>query len=302
MLVEIPARLVLLTAAFALLVFVSAADAARAPASFDKAKAGSLVAPPGNRHAQNMARDKKMSPSSRAQDACEADEFVVHVSPETGKQTRVYRRKNSRVIFYQSGMTIDADGAPNAYHPIEELGLDDLRQAGRNGDWWGVVVDQKGEPVVQRHGDFAGFYVSQTWLRREDGLFPDTDARHWVDAREVRYIAIPKTVWEPAGIGPGDLAMVVNMENGKASYAIVADWGTEDTLGEGSIALAIALEIAPDARLGGTDKDVFYVVFPNSAAKPRWPRRPAEMSRSTRRLFAAWGGREKVAACRAKEP
>jgi hypothetical protein len=32
-------------------------------------------------------------------------------------------------FFYQSKMSIDADGAPNAYHP-DNIGLDDLKNAG----------------------------------------------------------------------------------------------------------------------------------------------------------------------------
>ena len=35
-------------------------------------------------------------------------------------------------FFYESGMTIDADGAPNAYHP-DNTGLDDLANAGTPG-------------------------------------------------------------------------------------------------------------------------------------------------------------------------
>jgi hypothetical protein len=42
-------------------------------------------------------------------------------------------------------------GAPNAYHP-EDKGLDFLANAGKTGNWWGIVTEDgtpSGKPVVQ---------------------------------------------------------------------------------------------------------------------------------------------------------
>jgi hypothetical protein len=109
---------------------------------------------------------------------------------------------------------------------------------------------------------------------------------------------VPKSVFKAAGVDKGDLAFVFNEENGKSSFAIVADWGTEDTLGEGSIALGDALGIDSDPRTGGQDDGVAYVIFPGSAARPRWPREHDEMKTCARDLAADWGGREALARLR----
>jgi len=217
--------------------------------------------------------------------------LIVHTSPQTGKKTTVYRRVGSSAVIYFSGMTIDADGAPNAYHPTERRGLDSLNHAGANGRWWALVLDEHKRPVVQKSGLFKGFYVSQTWLSREDDLYPETDPRYWVDARTVPYIAVPKSVWKRAGIEKGDLAYVVNEITGRASAAIVADWGTEETLGEGSISLGDALGFESSSpRTGGQDSGIDCIVFPRTAANPRWPRDVAEMAVKAQQLFQEWGG------------
>jgi hypothetical protein len=231
----------------------------------------------------------------------EVQVLLVHTSPANQKKTTVYRRADSPVVTYFSGMAIDADGAPNAYHPSGWRGLDTLSHAGSDGRWWALVVDEEGKPVIQKSGPFKGYYVSQTWLSREDDRYPESDPRYWVDATSVPYLAIPKSVWKRAGIQKGDLAYVINEKNGRASAAIVADWGTEETLGEGSIALAEALGFdSSDARTGGEESGVTYVVFPGSAGTPRWPRDPAEMSSTARRLFQEWGGSDALDDIRAR--
>ena len=197
-------------------------------------------------------------------------------------------------------MAIDADGAPNAYHP-DNLGTDDLVNAGHLGNWWALVTD-RGEPIIQRQGPFEGFYVSMTWLHREDGLHTPSDPEYWVDARHVPYLAIPRSVFEPAGIGKGDLAFVLNEQTGAASYAIVADWGTEETLGEGSIALAELIGVPSSPRVGGVPGGVVYLVFPNSAARPRWPRSESDMQVKIRDYFIRFGGRQLLDLCRAGVP
>lgn len=225
--------------------------------------------------------------------------LVVHVSPETQKKTPVFRRDGSTATVYFTGMTIDADGAPNAYHPDGAPGLDALENAGADGKWWGVAQDGDGEPIIQESGQYKGYYVSSTWLTREDDFYPAGDPRHYVDSRTVPYIAIPRTVWEAAGVERGDLAYVFNLKNGKSSVAIVADWGTEDTLGEGSIALAQALGFASsNPRTGGEDDGIAYVVFPDSESKPRWPRDLDEMRSAGESLLRSFGGREAVESIR----
>jgi hypothetical protein len=219
---------------------------------------------------------------------CRVEPFLTHVAPTSGKRTAVFRRAGSKAIFYRSGMAIDADGAPDAYHP-DDLGIDALIHAGRPGNWWALVAEN-GEPIIQTKGDYKGFYISMTWLHREDGLYSLADPEYWVDARHVPYIAVPRSVFEPAGIDKGDLAFVFNEQTGASSYAVVADWGTEETLGEGSIALAERLGVPSDPRVGGVPDGIIYIAFPNSAARPRWPRDAAEMADKASQFLTRFGG------------
>jgi hypothetical protein len=83
---------------------------------------------------------------------------------EIGNYT-VWQISGQTTFFFKSGMTIDADGAPNAYHPDKNKGLDDLSNAGSEGHWWGIVTDngqEDGEPVIQEDGPYRGYYISNT--------------------------------------------------------------------------------------------------------------------------------------------
>jgi hypothetical protein len=228
--------------------------------------------------------------------ACKIGRLVTHEAPSSGRRTPVFRRAGSEAVFYRSGLAIDADGAPNAYHPDDLSGIDALVHAGVPGNWWALVTEN-GEPILQKGGTYTGFYVSMTWLHREDGLYSPVDPRYWIDAREVPYLAIPRSVWEPAGIDKGDLAVVLNEKANRISWAIVADWGTEETLGEGSIALAETLKVPSDPRVGGVPEGIAYLVFPNTAGRPRWPRDVGEMERKVAELLAEFGGKAMLNAC-----
>src|SRR5687767_14284317 len=64
---------------------------------------------------------------------------------------KVERPRGETAFVFHGGLAIDADGAPNAYHP-EDRGIDHLANAGRPGNWWAVVTDDrssKGTPIVQ---------------------------------------------------------------------------------------------------------------------------------------------------------
>ena len=63
----------------------------------------------------------------------------------------VRRLAENPAMFFESGLAVDADGAPDAYHPLD-LGTDYLRNAGSPGNWRGIVTDTgrpNGKPVVQ---------------------------------------------------------------------------------------------------------------------------------------------------------
>lgn len=164
---------------------------------------------------------------------------------------------NEDLLVMEGGMSIDADGAPQAYSPFAEEGLDALEHAGSPGHWDGIATRQ-GEPIVQGPDDPApGYYVSTTAL--QDFSFPFDRQERYVDAGTVPYIALPLT---DGGPRLGDLALVVNTRTHKASPAVFADIASVP--GEGSIALARQLGIHADARRGGTDGGVLYFVFHNS--------------------------------------
>jgi len=157
-------------------------------------------------------------------------------------------------------MDVDADGAPNAYNS-KNTGLDDVRNAGGPGNWYGLVTDDNGNPVVQAEGDpFPGFYVSRTSLC-DRTITKASDPRKYVDATKVPYLVLPPAVAKLAKTSLGDFAAVVNLDNGKVASAIYADAGNSFKIGEGSIALAKALGIGSNPRQGNSARHVFYLVY-----------------------------------------
>jgi hypothetical protein len=177
----------------------------------------------------------------------------------------IWQLPETNVFFFISGMTIDADGAPNAYN-LDDTGLDELANAGLPSHWDGIVTDQRGTPLIQQEDDpFPGYYVSCTSL--EDKTKEISDAGRYVDATKIPYVALPEEIAERGGAHLGDFAFVLNLRNGKSSFAIYADIGT---LGEGSVALAATLGISSNARHGGESDGVLYAFFPGSGnMKPR---------------------------------
>ena len=225
--------------------------------------------------------------------------------PHCGK-TRLFKRHGVVVwsstgrhhaIFYKSGLAVDADGAFRAYHPDDSLGLDALVHAGHPGNWWALVTDNEkrsGRPVLQGEDDPApGFYVSTTALY--DAGNPNVrDPRRYVDAQEIPYVVLHPRALRFAHLG--DFAMVVNLENGKTAAAIVADESAPNLrVGEGSIALAEALGVDADPRVGGKDHNIVYIVFPGSGN--RRPRELPQIEANSKRLFEAWGGLERLRVC-----
>jgi hypothetical protein len=207
----------------------------------------------------------------------------------------VRRRKGESAFFFTAGMSIDADGAPRAYHPAlpgrpggAPPGLDDLRNAGRPGNWFGIVTDARGHPVVQRRGDPApGFYVSATSLVYRNGLGAG-DPRRYVDASEIPFFVLPAPALHVGHARLGDFGAVWNRHNGKLAFAILADLGPKTRIGEGSIALAKALGIPESPLTGGAAGGVVYVVFAGSGngfARPL-----AQIRANGAKLLKSWGG------------
>jgi hypothetical protein len=207
------------------------------------------------------------------------------------RQVPIWRLPGSRAFFFVSGMTIDADGAPNAYNP-DDTGLDELANAGAPDHWNGIVTDREGSPLIQQEGDpFPGYYISCTSLSDKSKKF--TDPTRYVDASKIPYVVLPKDVADRGGARLGDLAVIMNLRNGKSSFAIFADIGT---LGEGSIALADALGIWSDARNGGESDGILYLLFPRSGNLQ--PRTISEIwVEGEELLLYHWAGIEKLPFC-----
>jgi len=203
-------------------------------------------------------------------------------------------QKIGSAVLFQAGMSIDADGAPNAYGP-NDSGLDLTKNAWspKKNAWVGFVT-ANGNPVPQKTGPYQGYYVSQTSLRTGS----DADPSEYVDATKIPYIALPPSFADQFGVVVGDLALVVNEANGKSAYAIYADVGNSGEIGEGSIALASALGFKNSSpRNGGVDSGIQFLVFPKSGLGQGKLRTLDEINGSASQLFAKWGGADRLRAC-----
>ncbi|NSW44575.1 MAG: T9SS type A sorting domain-containing protein [Bacteroidales bacterium] len=175
----------------------------------------------------------------------------------------VYRHNPSGVIMYKAKMYIDADGSPRAYGP-NNSGLDWTANAGYPGNWWGVVTDSNGDPIIQGPGDpYPGMYVSTTSL--VNSAYSVTNPLRYTNSETVPYYVLPSALVSLGGIRIGDVAYVYNTQTGQGCFAIYADTGPAGKLGEGSIYLAQQIGINSDPRTGGTSLGIIdYIVFPMS--------------------------------------
>lgn len=198
-------------------------------------------------------------------------------------------------FFYESGLMIDADGAYHAYHPDGRSGLDYLGNAGRPGNWWALVTDNgrpDGSPLIQTASDPApGFYISTTSL--QDLNCDRKDPRRYVNAEALNFIVLPGRIG--LGVKLGDFAVVIRPATGAYEYAVYADVGPTNKIGEGSIALAAALALPSNPKSGGIGHGIAYIVFPGGDQK--WPLSQPEIDQYGAQLFAKWGGLDKAKAC-----
>jgi hypothetical protein len=203
--------------------------------------------------------------------------------------TNIYHLKeNKSVYFFEAKMQINADGAPKAYHRDTSRGLDHLANAGSTGNWWGIVTDTgnaDGKPILQEADDPApGYYVSGTSL--QDSTKSDGDQKRYVNSEAIPFYVLPRKIDIPMEIG--DFGFVVNRSNNASSGCIFADVGPEDSIGEGSIALAEAIGIQSDPKSEGSEETYVYVIFSNSALG--WPLDPKFITEHAKALFEQWGG------------
>lgn len=208
--------------------------------------------------------------------------------------TRVWRIEGDGTFFFEAGMAIDADGAPDTYHP-DDIGEDFLAYAGRPGNWGALVTDsgrRDGIPIIQGPGHpNPGYYISTTSL--EDKTKPRDDPGRYVNSKDIPYIVLP--LGRRGGAKLGDFSVVVNRKNGKISYAIFADLGPKNKIGEGSIAIARSLGINSNPKFGGVANGIVYVIFPGSGSGKPVPL--PEINYRSEKIFKEWGGMEHLEAC-----
>jgi hypothetical protein len=216
---------------------------------------------------------------------------------EDFRGTRVLRQADNLAYAYETAhKAVDADGAPNAYHP-SDTGLDFLANAGYpSATWWPEVLvpdpNQPSKAFKQPSGPFAGFFVSMTSLRKQGGN--KFDPATYVDATKFPYVVLPTGFTElPHVARPGDVGFATHLPSGLTTAFIVGDsgGGSNAKLGEGSIALFAALGGQnPNPRNGSgvpTGK-IQYIIFPNSR-KPgvqRWPRTQQDIREQAMELIA----------------
>jgi PKD repeat protein len=175
----------------------------------------------------------------------------------------VYEHNPSGSIMYKAKMYIDADGSPRAYGP-NDSGLDWTANAGYPGNWWGIVTDGNGDPVIQGTGDpYPGMYVSTTSL--VNSAYGTTNPLRYTNSETVPFFVLPTALVSLGGIRIGDVGYVYNTSTGLGCFAIYADSGPAGKLGEGSIYLAEQIGVPSDPRTGGTSSGIIeYIVFPQS--------------------------------------
>ena len=246
---------------------------------------------------------------------------------------QVFRDPGSKAIAFASQMQVNTDGAPDSYHPDDtgithicngvSVGpactwkascLPEFKQAKAEHFrgptkicFFAMATDANGLPIIQGGTDpKPGYFVSTTALHQPGENIRTPQAQ--LDSNTVPFAVIPGT-WQTSGKpGPrlGDFGVAYRRSNGKSAFFVIGDTGPRNKLGEGSVALHQALGNDPfmlrfgvrRARKGIGDRDVLYVVFPNSA-QPNLRLDAASIERFASPLLDRFGGIERLKACAA---
>ncbi|WP_447759601.1 hypothetical protein [Pseudomonas moraviensis] len=251
-----------------------------------------------------------MSVNASAAGICSFEEWSEHRGVKLLKE-----EGGSAYVFSAANIKVDADGAPNAYHPAD-IGLNCITGSGfkgldcpanggyPNSNWWrSAIVPDPQDPkkaYVQPTGNFKGYFVSRTSL--QDRSKSDFNTAKYVDSTSIPFLVFPGSFYSKSGTGHlGDLGYAVNVESGKGSAFIVAEIGPSDAhLGEMSIFLGRALGgTDPNPRTGtGVPKGrIAYIVFPSSKSTPSWPLTLNEMEDRVSVLLKAVGGAQQLREC-----
>lgn len=173
-------------------------------------------------------------------------------------------------VSFRGGMTIDADGGRRTYAPAGSglKALDYLANAGEPGNWYGLVCDSRGNPVVAP----SGYYVSPTTYRRrvdeKGNAIPAVDPRAYLDPESEFFAVFPsplRRLVRPVVLGCR--VVVQDLVSGKEKMGVAGDAGPATHLGEASIAFAAFFGVDTSPKWGGTDEKRFkYIFYPGIAA------------------------------------
>ncbi|HYE26918.1 MAG TPA: hypothetical protein VEA61_01610 [Allosphingosinicella sp.] len=229
----------------------------------------------------------------------------------------------SAYLYVTARKSVDADGAPNAYHPDDVnggacpdsgRGLECPANAGYrsndgvgNASWWrSVLVPDPDDPDVayrQSSGPTAGYFVSQTALRRLSPAGP-LSPRSYVDAATIPYVVMPGDFYAMPGTGRmGDVGYALNLANDISTPFVFADVGPDDAyLGEASIAFWQALggnNPNPRNGAGVPGGMIAYVVFPRSSSQIDlgWPIVLQRLRQAVAERLDRVGGEAAIRAC-----
>ncbi len=167
-------------------------------------------------------------------------------------------------LYVDADMDIDADGSPNYKKLDPKNGLPGTAYNFPGLSEPASFVDAEKIPYFVLPGDSAGNTVAR---------------------KDFFYVRM--------GIELGDLAAVIS--GGKVAFAMMADSGPNDLIGEGSIALSRDLDHEPLDAEGhannGIDEGVLYIVFPGSKLGGLTPKNAAAKIRARgKELFEQLGG------------
>ncbi|WP_426511904.1 ricin-type beta-trefoil lectin domain protein [Dactylosporangium sp. McL0621] len=130
--------------------------------------------------------------------------------------------------------------------------------------FWSADMDIDCDGIGTSHCNASTdpWYQAQTSFSTSNGSYFTSDV--------TRYYVVPlpssRFDYGASGIRPGAVAAVVY--NNQVAYAVFADEGPDNIIGEGSYALATALGIDPNPATGGTAGPVTFIVFPSSVPSP----------------------------------
>jgi hypothetical protein len=173
--------------------------------------------------------------------------FILSINLTLGQPTNI----DTTHTFQTNNLALNLDGAKHAYHPNNEGLLYNLNggitkieaTANRFTKKRGYGIAKKkisNNELYEGYIQTDGYFVSQTTTYYKDKL--ESNPERYADAETIPYITL-SPAWKAKGIKNCDIAYVVNLDNGKKSAAIFADYRGNDKNLEISLALAQLLEI-----------------------------------------------------------